>query len=199
MAGDKAAVAEVQEQEIVLKAKEESYSSKPSSTFSTPRPSSVATPKGFGTRLTPAPRKYVSPMAKAREEKKRREAEGKEWQGLSDMESSSNPSTGSVASDASSAATRNAGPDVPKFGEWEKHSVNSGPCYTLVFQNAAQEKKAGGPIRVHAHRSDSPPRTQDLYQPPPANTTKGLNKKKKKKKTPFPFLCCFTSSSSSSS
>jgi hypothetical protein len=108
--------------------------------FSTPRPSPVTKSKGFGTpreRLTLAPWKYVSPMAKAREEKKRREAEGKEWQGLSDMESSSNPSTGSVASDASSAATRNAGPDMLKFGEWEKHSVNSGPYYTLLFQNAA--------------------------------------------------------------
>jgi hypothetical protein len=85
------------------------------------------------------------------------------------MESSSNPSTGSVASDASSAVTRNAGLDVPKFGEWEKHSVNSGPCYTLLFQNAAQEMKVR--LAYWAKVNDSVASTPKLVELlPPENT-----------------------------
>ncbi|KAG0622960.1 hypothetical protein M758_3G137000 [Ceratodon purpureus] len=208
MAGDKAVVAKAREVErdIVLKAKVEAlhmeYSNVsspkvPSSASDTPRASSVATPKGSvksSARSTPAPRKYVSPMARAREEKKRREAgesnKSKDWPCLSDMESSSNPSTsGSLHSDMSTTKPAN----LPKFGEWDKHSVNSGPCYSILFQNAAQEKKIGGPVRIHSTQPNSPPRTQDLYQALPPATTKSTKKPKSKKKKQSSIFCCFSS------
>lgn len=183
------------ERDTVLKAKEQDVVESPStlsSALATPRASFVATPKGSG-KGTPrdhgtlAPKKYVSPMAKAREEKKRREAESngksKDWPSLSDMETSSNPSSGSVDSDISTGKVAK----LPMFGEWDNHSVNSGPCYTILFQNAAQEKKIGGPVRVRANvPPSSPARTQDLYHSTPATL-------KAKKRMQYSFLCCFSS------
>ena len=195
---DNAVVAKAcdQERDIVLKTGDQgsddyldAESSKPSSTFDTPRASSVATPRGSvksTPRATPAPKKYVSPMAKAREEKKRRQAGGdstkcKDWPNLSDMESSSNPSSGSLNSNTSTSKPAN----LPKFGEWDRHSANSGPCYTLLFQNAAQEKKSGGLIRVHADGPLSPGRTEDLYKFAPATA-------KPRKRMHRTLLCCFS-------
>lgn len=176
----------------------------------TPRASSVSTPKSSvpsSAKSTPArmrekPTKYVSQMAKAREEKQRQAAatarDQNNTSSSSDMETSSNPSTESSTSVHSDMSKKSGIEDklgnLPKFGEWDRHSVNSGPCYTLLFQNAAQEKKIGGPIRVHASRpSDQPAQNEDLYG---YNRDASVKKPGRKTKQ-CSLLCCFTSSESS--
>lgn len=173
---------------------------------------------GIPKRRTPprSGKKYVSQMAQAREEKKRREAssgKSKDWPGSSDADTSSTPSSadsGSLTSDVpngvqregAAAVAKNGGSTaskleaekavggpghLPKFGEWDNHTVDSGPCYTLLFQNAAEQKKNGGPVLVHAQKPSSKPGvTEDLY-----DFNYGGMKSKKKKQ--FILLCCFSS------
>lgn len=199
------------EKDIVLKRRQRSPSAEspnPPSSYETPRASSASTPKSSvpsSVRSTPArekPSKYVSKMAKAREEKKRKEAAAappNSTNSEKSMMSSELETSGSIPSTESGTLSEKSQANVdklgilPKFGEWNKHSANSGPCYTLLFQNAAQEKKIGGPIRVHGARTmDASVPNQDLY---------GYNKsapaiKPKKLKKSGGLLCCFKTSES---
>nr|PNR61724.1 hypothetical protein PHYPA_000147 [Physcomitrium patens] len=174
-----------------------------------PRPSSVQIPKSSGNE--PKSSKYASPMARARQETKRRgggESLGnsKDWPNLSDMDSSSNPPSesgisvgdtpsrpvpysGYIAKPRGSVSTAD-GEDsagnsrLPKFGVWDNNNESSGPCYTLLFQNASQEKKVGGPVRIHVPPPCSPAQEGDLY-----SYHSGMAKSKRKNQCSL--LCCF--------
>jgi len=183
-----------QEGDLVLKRR--LASSNPPSTFDTPRASSVSSVpssvKSTPRRNRERPTKYVSQMAKAREEKKRaaREASShsdKSTTSLSsDMETSSNPSSAS----GNSLQSGDKPSALPKFGEWVNHSANSGPCYTLLFQNAAQEKKIGGPVPVHEPVCPAP--NEDLY-----GYHRSGSVRKPRKRQFYGLLFCFTCTESS--
>lgn len=191
------------------------------SAFETPRASSAEASKPRDTLRAgwkDRPAKYVSPMAKARAEKKCKEissGKSKDWPTLSDMETSSTPSSGedgslhlelsnglqtkapsvgvkarpSTASKEDAEKVLGGSGHLPKFGEWDKHSANSGPCYTLLFQSAAELKKTGGPVRVYAQKPPSSPGvTEDLYDYKPVSAGA-----RAKKKTQCGFLSCFSS------
>lgn len=191
-----------QGKDIALKRRQRSSSIEfpnPQTSFETPRPSSVSTPRtsvSSSVRGTPKPSKYVSKMAKARDEKKREDgaatavsSNGDKPMTSSDLETSSIPSTGSGTQSEKSQGHEDKVANLPKFGEWNKHSANSGPCYTTLFQNVAQEKKAGGPIRVRGSRSADSGPGEDLYG---YQHDSALNKHKKK--TSRGFLSCFKAS-----
>lgn len=95
------------------------------------------------------------------------------------------PKSGFVEEEASGSGR------LPKFGVWDNNNNNddNGPCYTLLFENVAQEKRIGGPIRIHAPRSCSPARNEDLYNYNPASI------KAARKTRQYPsLLCCFVGS-----
>lgn len=193
-----------QDSDIMLKRRTVESSRAPAS-FDTPRASSASSVPSstVSVRSTPTaknrekPTKYVSQMAKAREEKKRSstaagcESSSDCKSSSSDMETSSNPSSTETTSSSNNSDKLS---NLPKFGEWEKHSANSGPCYTLLFQNAAQEKKIGGPIRVHAPLPAV--RNEDLY-PEGINRAACVKKPPRKRKSHGLLSCCFKSSESS--
>jgi hypothetical protein len=78
---------------------------------------------------------------------------------------------------------------LPKFGVWDNHNDDNGPCYTLLFENMAQEKRIGGPIRIHAPQPCSPAPCEDLYN---YNAT---SMKAARKTRHYPsLLCCFVGS-----
>ncbi|KAG0562642.1 hypothetical protein KC19_9G162000 [Ceratodon purpureus] len=208
----------------------------------TPRTSSVgSTPKMIplvGSDSTrPVKSSYVSPMQRAREERKRREAgQSKDWDETSSSPSSemstiSNggtppskparviphsgglipksgglipksgnlipssgnliPSSGYIAKPRDSVSEEDgASRRLPKFGVWDNQNDASGPCYTLLFESVAQEKRIGGPIRVHANRPSSPAQSEDLYNYNPG----AIKTRKSKLQLHHSLLCCFVGS-----
>ena len=97
------------------------------------------------------------------------------------------PSSGYVAKPRDSTDGLNGSGRVPKFGVWENQNDTSDPCYTLLFENVAQEKRVGGPIRIHANRPGSPSGCEDLYDYNPI-------KARKNKHLHLSLLCCFVGS-----
>lgn len=171
---------------------------------------------------------YVSSMARARAERKRREAgQSKDWDDTSsspssEMSSISNgstppskparviphsggrippsgnlipgsgsliPSSGYIAKPRDSTALEgHAG--LPKFGVWDNPNDAAEPCYTLLFENVAQEKRTGGPVRVYANRPASPTRSEDLYKFNPG----AIKVRKSKQSLHHSLLRCFVGS-----
>lgn len=78
---------------------------------------------------------------------------------------------------------------LPKFGVWDNNNEASAPSYTLLFENVAQEKRIGGPIRIHAPRPCSPARSEDLYNYNPTSI-----KAARKTRQYHSLLCCFVGS-----
>lgn len=205
-----------------------------SSAGSTPKTGSIrkaaaAVSDPSGTK--PAKSSYVSPMQRARLDRKRHEAgQSKDWDEASsspssEMSSISNggtppskparvipytgnlipssgnlvpssgnliPSSGYIAKprDSVSEPGHNGSGRLPKFGVWDNQNDASGPCYTLLFETVAQEKRIGGPIRVHAARPASPVQSEDLYTYNPG----AIKARKSKLQLHLSLLCCFVGS-----
>lgn len=94
------------------------------------------------------------------------------------------PKSGTVYGEETSDSGR-----LPKFGVWDNNNDDSSPCYTLLFETVAQEKRIGGPIRIHAQRPCSPTRSEDLYKYNPPST-----KTARKTRQYHSLLCCFVGS-----
>lgn len=96
------------------------------------------------------------------------------------------PKSGTVYGEETSGSGR-----LPKFGVWDNNNNNgdNGPCYTLLFENVAQEKRVGGPIRIHAPQPCSPSRNEDLYNYNPTSI-----KAARKTRQYHSLLCCFVGS-----
>lgn len=64
--------------------------------------------------------------------------------------------------------TPDRGPVLPKFGAWDEKDPFSGEGFTVIFNQARTEKKAGGPVRIPPLQAESPARMDygdDLKQP----------------------------------
>lgn len=57
---------------------------------------------------------------------------------------------------------------LPKFGAWNEKDPTSGEGFTVIFSQARNEKKVGGPARIPALQSESPAKMDhgDEYKQP---------------------------------
>ncbi|KAL2649180.1 hypothetical protein R1flu_017308 [Riccia fluitans] len=69
---------------------------------------------------------------------------------------------------------------LPKFGTWNAHDPSSGDGFTVIFNQARNERKAGGPGRIP--QPGDHPHDQDLYGNPDNVKSRDSNKK---------WFCCF--------
>ncbi|KAI3703954.1 hypothetical protein L1987_74153 [Smallanthus sonchifolius] len=71
--------------------------------------------------------------------------------------------------------SKEKGPPLPKFGDWDVNDPASAEGFTVIFNKARNEKKTGG-------TSDSPPKSDPTYNKPGTAT---LGKPQSKK-----WFCC---------
>ena len=56
-------------------------------------------------------------------------------------------------------------PALPKFGAWDERDPSSGDGFTVIFNQAHNEKKIGGPVRIPALKTESPARMDQTPTP----------------------------------
>ncbi|KAJ7543096.1 hypothetical protein O6H91_09G024800 [Diphasiastrum complanatum] len=72
---------------------------------------------------------------------------------------------------------------LPKFGDWNPNDLSAGQGFTMIFNNARNEKKIGGPVQI--------PPLQAAQSAPQANPGKiNINSQQTSSK----WYCCFGSS-----
>lgn len=86
--------------------------------------------------------------------------------------------------------TPDRGAALPKFGAWDENDPSAGEGFTVIFNQARNEKKTGGPVRIPAHQGESPANLNygDGYKQAP-------NSQHQRKKSSF-WSCCMGSQTS---
>lgn len=84
--------------------------------------------------------------------------------------------------------TPDRSPALPKFGDWNEKDPSSGEGFTVIFNQARNEKKTGGPVRIPVLQAESPARVDYGDAHKHANQ---LPHKYASDKKPSIWSCCF--------
>lgn len=84
--------------------------------------------------------------------------------------------------------TPDGSPALPKFGAWDERDPSSGDGFTVIFNQAHNEKKVGGPVRIPALKTESPVR---MDQTPTPKRPQLSQQKYGTQKKASSWACCF--------